>query len=74
MRFGIAFHGDYSLWWYQTAFLSDLEGPKKGMPYDAAQNYDGKDTWWKKMGLDLKDLYGWWYGRLNCQFRITVTS
>jgi alpha-L-fucosidase len=58
MKFGIAFHGDYSLWWYQPAFLSDLDGPKKGVPYDGAQNYDGKDTWWKKMGLDLKDLYG----------------
>jgi alpha-L-fucosidase len=58
IRFGIAFHGDYSLWWYQPAFLSDLEGPLKGVPYDGAQNYDGKDTWWKKMGLDLKDLYG----------------
>ena len=58
MRFGIAFHGDYSLWWYQPAFLSDLEGPKQGVPYDGAQNYDGKDTWWKQMGLDLKDLYG----------------
>jgi alpha-L-fucosidase len=58
MRFGIAFHGDYSLWWYQPAFLSDLDGPLKGVPYDAAQDYDGKETWWKKMGLDLKDLYG----------------
>jgi alpha-L-fucosidase len=58
IRFGIAFHGDYSLWWYQPAFLHDLEGPKKGVPYDAAQNYDGKKTWWKDMGLDLKDLYG----------------
>jgi len=58
IRFGIAFHGDYSLWWFQPAFLHDLEGPKKGIPYDAAQNYDGKKTWWKDMGLDLKDLYG----------------
>ena len=58
MRFGIAFHGDYSLWWYQPAFLSDLDGPLKDVPYDAAQNYDGQETWWKKMGLDLKDLYG----------------
>jgi len=58
MKFGIAFHGDYSLWWYQPAFLSDLEGPLKGVPYDGAQNYEGKETWWKKMGLDLKDLYG----------------
>ena len=58
MKFGIAFHGDYSLWWYQPAFLSDLAGPKKGVPYDGSQNYEGKETWWKKMGLDLKDLYG----------------
>lgn len=58
MKFGIAFHGDYSLFWFQPAFLSDLEGPLKGVPYDGAQNYEGKDTWWKKMGLDLKDLYG----------------
>ncbi len=58
MKFGIAFHGDYSLFWFQPAFLSDLEGPLKGVPYDAAQSYDGKSTWWKDMGLDLKDLYG----------------
>lgn len=58
MRFGIAFHGDYALWWYQPSFLADLEGPLKGVSYDAAQNYEGKETWWKKMGLDLKDLYG----------------
>ena len=58
IRFGIAFHGDYSLWWYQPAFLADLAGARQGVPYDGAQNYDGKDTWWKKLGLDLKDLYG----------------
>ena len=58
LRFGIAFHGDYSLWWYQPAFLADLAGPLKGVPYDGAQNYDGKETWWQKMGLNLKDLYG----------------
>ena len=58
IRFGIAFHGDYSLWWYQPAFLHDLDGPKKDVPYDAAQDYEGKKTWWKDMGLHLKDLYG----------------
>jgi alpha-L-fucosidase len=58
MKFGIAFHGDYSLFWFQPAFLSDIEGPLKGVPYDAAQDYEGKNTWWKEMGLDLKDLYG----------------
>lgn len=58
MKFGIAFHGDYSLWWFQPAFLCDLDDPMKGVPYDGAQDYTGKETWWKKMGLDLKDLYG----------------
>jgi alpha-L-fucosidase len=58
MKFGIAFHGDYSLFWFQPAFLSDIEGPLKGVPYDAAQDYEGKNTWWKEMGLNLKDLYG----------------
>jgi|GEM_PF-466809 len=58
LRFGIAFHGDYSLWWMQPAFLSDPDGPMRGVSYDGAQNYDGKDTWWKRLGLDLKDLYG----------------
>ncbi|MBL9204905.1 MAG: alpha-L-fucosidase [Opitutaceae bacterium] len=58
LRFGIAFHGDYSLWWMQPVFLSDPDGTLKGVPYDGAQNYAGKDTWWKRMGLDLKDLYG----------------
>ena len=58
MRFGISFHGDYSLWWYQPAFLSDLDGPLKGVPYDGAQNYSGKQEWWQKQGLHLRDLYG----------------
>ncbi len=58
MRFGIAFHGDYSLWWYQPAFLSDLDGPKAGVPYDGAQTYTGQRTWWQKQGLKLRDLYG----------------
>ena len=58
MRFGIAFHGDYSLWWYQPAFLSDLDGPLAGVPYDAAQTYAGHNAWWQKQGLKLKDLYG----------------
>jgi alpha-L-fucosidase len=58
MKFGIAFHGDYSLFWFQPAFLSDIEGPLRGVPYDGAKSYVGESTWWKDMGLDLKDLYG----------------
>jgi alpha-L-fucosidase len=56
MRFGVSFHNDVSWWWWQPAFMSDLNGNLKGEPYDAARKLDGKGTWW--VGLDLKDLYG----------------
>jgi alpha-L-fucosidase len=57
-RVGMAFHADYSLWWYQPAFGSDRTGPKRGVPYDAATRTkgNGKGKWWE--GLDPKDLYG----------------
>lgn len=57
-RTGMAFHADYSLWWFQTAFGADKTGPKAGVPYDAAtrSKEDGKGKWWE--GLDPKDLYG----------------
>ena len=57
-RVGMAFHADYSLWWYQPAFGSDKTGPRAGVPYDAAvrTKADGKGKWWD--GLDPKDLYG----------------
>jgi len=57
-RTGMAFHADYSLWWFQTAFGADKSGPKAGVPYDAAtrRKEDGKGKWWD--GLDPKDLYG----------------
>ncbi len=58
MRFGIAFHGDYALWWYQPAFLSDVDGPQKGVPYDGAQPHPGNNEWWQKQDLNLRDLYG----------------
>jgi alpha-L-fucosidase len=35
MRYGISFHHDYCWWWFQTAFGSDANGPKAGIPYDA---------------------------------------
>jgi Alpha-L-fucosidase len=34
IRFGITFHHEYSWWWWQTAFQSDSEGDKAGVPYD----------------------------------------
>ena len=57
-RTGMAFHADYSLWWFQTAFGADKNGPKAGVPYDAATRTkeNGKGKWWD--GLDPKDLYG----------------
>lgn len=57
-RTGMAFHADYSLWWFQTAFGADKYGPKAGVPYDAATRTkeNGKGKWWE--GLDPKDLYG----------------
>ena len=43
----------------QPAFLSDLDGPLQGVPYDGAAPppADG-DTWWQRAGLDPADLYG----------------
>jgi len=57
-RTGMAFHADYSLWWFQPAFGADKAGPKAGVPYDAATRTkeNGKGKWWE--GLDPKDLYG----------------
>jgi alpha-L-fucosidase len=57
-RTGMAFHADYSLWWFQPAFGADKNGPKAGVPYDAAtrSKENGKGKWWD--GLDPKDLYG----------------
>lgn len=57
MRFGVTFHHEYTWWWWQTAFGSDREGPKKGIPYDGHLTLaDGKGKWWE--GYDPKMLYG----------------
>ena len=56
MRYGVTFHHEYSWWWWQTAFGSDKEGPKKGIPYDGHLTLaDGKGKWWE--GYDPKMLY-----------------
>lgn len=56
MRYGAAFHHEYTWWWYQTAFGSDLTGPKAGIPYDGHLTLaDGKGTWWE--GYDPRLLY-----------------
>jgi len=56
MRFGVTFHHEYTWWWWQTAFGSDHEGEKKGVPYDGHLTLaDGKGKWWA--GLDPRLLY-----------------
>lgn len=56
IRFGITFHHEYS-WWWQTAFQSDTQGDKAGIPYDGNLTLeDGKGKWWE--GLDPRYLYG----------------
>ncbi len=57
MRFGVAFHHEYTWWWWQQAFTADKGGPKAGVPYDARLTLaDGKGKWWQ--GLDPRLLYG----------------
>jgi alpha-L-fucosidase len=57
VRYGVAFHHEYSWWWYQPAFGSDTTGPHAGVPYDANQTLaDGKGKWWE--GYDPRLLYG----------------
>jgi alpha-L-fucosidase len=56
LRYGVAFHHEYTWWWYQPAFGSDLAGPKAGVPYDGNLTLaDGKGTWWE--GYDPRLLY-----------------
>lgn len=56
IRYGVAFHHEYSWWWWQTAFGSDQQGPKAGLPYDGKLTLaDGAGKWWE--GLDPRLLY-----------------
>ena len=44
------------MYWWQTAFDSDTEGPLASVPYDGNLTLaDGKGQWWE--GLDLRMLY-----------------
>src|SRR5574344_1088623 len=57
MRYGVTFHHEYTWWWWQTAFGSDKEGDKAGVPYDGHLTLaDGKGKWWE--GYDPRMLYG----------------
>ena len=57
MHYGVTFHHEYTWWWWQTAFGSDKEGDKAGVPYDGNLKLaDGKGKWWE--GYDPRLLYG----------------
>ena len=57
MRYGVTFHHEYTWWWWQTAFGSDKQGGKAGVPYDGHLTLaDGKGKWWE--GYDPRLLYG----------------
>jgi alpha-L-fucosidase len=57
LHYGVAFHHEYSWWWYQPAFNSDPSGPMAGVPYDGHLTLaDGKGKWWE--GYDPRLLYG----------------
>jgi alpha-L-fucosidase len=55
MRMGVAFHHEYSWWFYQPAFLSDSSGTFAGVPYDAVTATNGTGKWWQN--CDPRFLY-----------------
>ena len=66
MRFGVAFHHEYTWWWWQKAFGADGSGNKAGIPYDGnLAKVDAKGKWWEKYdlrrlyGIDLREYRGW---------------
>ncbi|MFZ6721643.1 alpha-L-fucosidase [Undibacterium sp. Ji49W] len=56
IRYGVAFHHEYSWWWWQTAFGGDSQGERAGIAYDGQLTLaDGVGKWWQ--GLDPRLLY-----------------
>ena len=55
MKMGIAFHHEYSWWFWQPAFLSDSSGAFAGVPYDAVTSTNGAGKWWQN--YDPRFLY-----------------
>lgn len=57
MHYGVAFHHEYTWWWYESAFRSDKTGEYAGIPYDGNLTLaNGKGQWWE--GYDPRMLYG----------------
>ena len=56
LRFGVSLHADHAWIFYEPSQRHDLNGPKKGVPYDGKlTKKDGKGKWWE--GYDPQDLY-----------------
>jgi alpha-L-fucosidase len=55
MRYGVAFHHEYSWWFTQPDFLSDSSGAFAGVPYDAVTATNSTGKWWA--GYDTRRLY-----------------
>ena len=56
MKFGVSFHGAPSWNWFEPSRGADLDGPRKGVPYDGnLTKEDGNGKWWE--GYDPQDLY-----------------
>lgn len=55
MRFGVAFHHEYSWWFTQPDFLSDSSGVFAGVPYDAVTATNSAGKWWAS--YDTRRLY-----------------
>jgi alpha-L-fucosidase len=55
MRYGVAFHHEYSWWWTQPDFLSDGSGTFAGIPYDAVTATNSTGKWWAS--YDTRRLY-----------------
>jgi alpha-L-fucosidase len=56
LRFGVSIHSSHAWTWYESAQLSDREGPLAGVPYDGKlTKEEGKGQWWE--GYDPQELY-----------------
>ena len=55
MHYGVAFHHEYSWWFYVTAYGSDSSGALAGVPYDAVSATNSTGTWWQN--YDFRRLY-----------------
>ena len=55
MHIGVAFHHEYSWWFYAPAYGSDSTGAFAGVSYDALTATNRTGTWWQN--YDLRRLY-----------------